>query len=120
VMRIWSRHKVMAGRVAAVLAVGGLGVYFWVAGVSRAAAVAGPVAAVIALAALAAPYLLPAYERRELPGKSAKAEPTALAGLSSTPVVIIADHGSAAAQHIDQVTINGHRDTGAEPAGTMQ
>jgi hypothetical protein len=118
VTKVRSRHQVMAGRLVAAVALAGLGVYFWVAGVGRAAAVAGPVTAVIALAALIAPYLLPVHERREPPGQSDHIQS---AGPGTAHVVIIADRGSAAAQHIDQVTINAPSpDRGAQPGGTSK
>lgn len=106
-----TRRWVLAGRVAAGLAVAGLAVWLWVAGLNRAAAVAGPVSAVIALAALFAPYLLPVYQP--------PAEPPDPVAQVRAPggVVIIADHGSVAAQHIGEVTVNPAPPVGDGPVG---
>lgn len=106
-----TRGWVLAGRVLAGLAVAGFAVWLWVLGLDRAAVVAGPVAAVIALAGLFAPYLLKVYERpAEPPGP---AVPAGGAG----GVVIIADHGSVAAQHIGEVTVNLARPDRDAPGG---
>ena len=106
-----TRRWVLAGRVAAAAVVCGLAVWFWVAGLSRAAVVAGPVSAVIALAALFAPYLLPVYQPpADPPGTGAPAP-------GAGGVVVIADHGSVAAQHIGEVTVNPAPPGRGGPAG---
>ena len=106
-----TRRWVLAGRAVAAAAVAGLAVWLWAAGLNRAAVVAGPVSAVIALAALFAPYLLPVY----LP----PAEPPDPVAPVRAPggVVIIADHGSVAAQHIGEVTVHPVPPAGDGPAG---
>lgn len=102
-----TRGWVLAGRVVAGLAVAGLAAWLWAAGLNRSAAVAGPVSAVIALAGLFAPYLLPVCQRPAGPPDAAR--PAGGAG----GVVIVADHGSVAAQHIGEVTVHPLRyDTG--------
>jgi hypothetical protein len=106
-----TRTWVWAGRVLAVGAVAGLGGYLIAAGTARANLIAAPAALVIALAALLAPYLLPAYTTPSpapsSPGPSSQGQtdgqPTSGAGAGT---VIIADHGSVAAQHIGEVTMN--------------
>jgi hypothetical protein len=101
-----TRTWVWAGRVLAVGAVAGLGGYLIAAGTARANLIAAPAALVIALAALLAPYLLPAYTTPS-PAPSSQGQtdgqPTSGAGAGT---VIIADHGSVAAQHIGEVTMN--------------
>jgi hypothetical protein len=109
-----TRKWVLAGRATAAAAVAGLGVWLWVVGLNRAAVMAGPVAAVIALAALFAPYLLPVYQP--------PADPPGLAGPVPGPggVLIVADHGSVAAQHIGQVMVNTQRPDPGRPGGQAE
>jgi hypothetical protein len=95
---------IWASRALAATAVAGLGGYLIAAGTTRANLIAAPAAVVIAFAALLAPYLLSAYTPPATPETSGEAEaPDSPAGPG---VMIIADHGSVAAQHIDHVTMN--------------
>jgi hypothetical protein len=107
-----TRGWVWAGRTAAAVAVAGLAVYLGVAGLGQAGKVAAPAGLVIAAAGLAGPYLFPAYQR--------PADPPGPAPGSAPPaggVVIVADHGSVAAQHIGEVTMNPPRPDPAAPDG---
>lgn len=98
-----TRGWIQGGRVVAILAVTGMGVYLWVAGLDRAAEIAGPVSAVVALAALFAPFLLPTFHP---PSETGNSDRTASHAPAPNGVVLIADHGSVAAQQIGEVTIN--------------
>jgi hypothetical protein len=99
-----TRRWIWAGRALAAAAVAGLGGYLIAAGPSRASLIAGPAALVIALAALLAPYLLPAYTTPAAPPPGRADNPP---GRAAGPgLVIVADHGSVAAQHIGEVTMN--------------
>jgi hypothetical protein len=93
-----TRAWIWAGRAAAAVAVIGLAGYLSAVGVDQAGRLAAPIGLVIALAALFAPYLLPAFQ----PPAPPPADP--LPGLGN--IMIIADHGSVAAQHIRDVTMN--------------
>jgi hypothetical protein len=94
---IWASRALAA-------AAAGLGGYLIAAGTTRANLIAAPAAVVIALAALLAPYLLPAYTPPAAPAAPGRAD--GLDKAAAPGVVIIADHGSVAAQHIDHVTMN--------------
>jgi hypothetical protein len=101
-----TRTWVWAGRVLALGAVAGLGGYLLVAGTARASLIAAPAALVVALAALLAPYLLPAYTASS-PAPSSRDQAAGLPGRAAgAGMVIIADHGSVAAQYIGEVTMN--------------
>lgn len=97
-----TRAWVWAGRAVAVAAVLALAGYMYLAGLDQAVKLAAPIATVLALAALAAPYLLPVYQPPAPPPASPPDPPLAGPG----GIVIIADHGSVAAQHIRDVTMN--------------
>jgi hypothetical protein len=103
---IWMPHRssgwLWAGRAVAAGAVIGLGGYLFAAGSARASAIATPVGLVVALAALLAPYLLPVNHSSASPPPAGDGEPPGPEG----GIVIIADHGSVAAQRITQVTVN--------------
>jgi hypothetical protein len=105
-----------AGRVAALVVVAGLVVYFADAGLNRASEVAGPMVAVIALATFFAPYLLPVYQAPEERAKNS--DPAGnTAGSPAANTVILADHGSIAAQTIGQININSSRSPTTPPGG---
>jgi hypothetical protein len=97
-----TRAWVWAGRAAAAAAVIGLGGYLAAVGLDQAGRLAAPIGLVIALAALFAPYLLPVYQPPAAP-PAPLADP---ASPGAGGIVIIADHGSVAAQHIRDVTMN--------------
>lgn len=101
-----TRRWVWGGRAAAAATVAGLTVWLFAVGLGKATAVAGPVAAVIALAGLFAPYLLPAYQPPAAPREPAPVHP---GQHGAGGVVVIADHGSVAAQTIENVTVNAPR-----------
>lgn len=109
-----TRGWVWAGRAVALAVVTGLAAYLIAVGTSRAAEVAGPAGLVIALATLLAPYLLPAYQPPASAPEPMSADP-AVPG--SGGVVIIADHGSVAAQNIGEVTMNAPRPDPGTKAG---
>jgi hypothetical protein len=101
-----TRRWVWAGRVLAAAAVAGLGGYLIAAGTARANLIAAPAALVVALAALLAPYLLPVYTVPS-PAPPSPSQPGGPpGGAAGAGTVIIADHGSVAAQHIGEVTMN--------------
>jgi hypothetical protein len=89
------------GRAAAAAAVIGLAAYMTAVGLDQAARLAAPIGLVIALAALFAPYLLPAFQPPVSPS-APPADPVPGPG----GIVIIADRGGVAAQHIRDVTMN--------------
>jgi hypothetical protein len=93
---------IWAGRVLAIASIGGLSVYLVTAGTTRANLIAAPTAVVIALASLLAPYLLPVYSTLS-PGPASPSRSDETPGAAT---VIIADHGSVAAQYIRDVTMN--------------
>jgi len=72
-----------------------------VAGLDQAGRLAAPAGVVIALATLFAPFLLPAYQPPDAPLPATDPAHAGTGGL-----VIIADHGSVAGQHIGEVTMN--------------
>ena len=98
--RVW----IWAGRAAAAAAVIGLGAYLAAVGLDQAGRLAAPIGLVIALAALFAPYLLPVFQPPAPP--PAPPLPADLAPPGAGGNVFIADHGSVAAQHIHNVTMN--------------
>jgi hypothetical protein len=101
-----TRTWVWAGRVLAVGAVAGLGGYLIAAGTARANLIAAPAALVVALAALLAPYLLQAYTTPSA-APSSQGQTGGLPGSAAgAATMIIADHGSVAAEHIGEVTMN--------------
>jgi hypothetical protein len=109
-----TRGWVWAGRAAAAAVLIGLAAYMAVAGLDQAGRLAAPVGVVIALATLFAPFLLPAYQ----PPGAPPPPPADPAPPGPAGVVIIADHGSVAAQHIHDVTMNPPRpDPDRSPAG---
>lgn len=112
-----TRAWIWAGRAAAVAVVAGLACYVSVAGLDQAGRLAAPAGLVVAVAALFAPYLLPVYQS-PAPPSAAPATPAPHAPPGN--MVIIADHGSVAAQHIGDVTVNAPRPDpvpGADPSG---
>ena len=108
-----TRGWIRAGRVLAGAAVAGLGGYLIAAGAARANLIAAPAALVVALAALLATYLLPVYVA---PGATPPGRADGPDGAGQPGVTIIADHGSVAAQHIHQVTMNPRAPGPANPA----
>jgi hypothetical protein len=96
-----SRGWIWAGRAAAAAAVCGVAAYLAVVGLDQASRLAAPVGLVIALAGLFAPYLLPAFQPPAPPPPPGDPVPPGPGG-----TVIIADHGSVAAQHIRDVIMN--------------
>jgi hypothetical protein len=99
-----TRAWIWAGRAVAVAAVAGLAGYLAAAGLDQAGRLAAPVGLVIALTALLAPYLLPVYQP-PAPSSARPADPEPPAGPEGG-IVIIADHGSVAAQHIGEVSMH--------------
>jgi len=109
-----TRAWIWAGRAVAAAAVIGLAGYMFAVGLDQAGKLAAPIGAVLALAALFAPYLLPAYQPPAPPLTSSpdRAPPGPGGG-----IVIIADHGSVAAQTIHDVTMNAPRPDPGAPGG---
>ncbi len=107
-----TRAWIWAGRAVAGAAVIGLAGDMFAVGLDQAVKLAAPVGVIAALAALFAPYLLPAYQ----PPSPPPASPPDPAPPGAGGIVIIADRGSVAAQHIHDVTMNARPDPGA-PGG---
>lgn len=101
-----TRKWVWAGRVLAGAAVAGLGWYLISAGTARANLIAAPAALVVAFAALLAPYLLPVCTAPSPAPPSQEQTGPQPGSAAGSRTVIIADHGSVAAQHIGEVTMN--------------
>jgi len=112
-----TRTWVWAGRVLAVGAVAGLSGYLITAGTARASLIAAPAALVVALAALLAPYLLPAYTAPSPAPSSQDQTAGPSGGAARAGTVIIADHGSVAAECIGEVTMNSPPTGPDSPAG---
>lgn len=108
-----TRAWIWAGRAAAAAAVIGLAGYLAAVGLDQAGKLAAPIGLVIALAALFAPYLLPSFQ----PPAPPPAPPTDPVPPGPGGIVIIADHGSVAAQHIHDVTMNAPPPNAGAPDG---